>query len=78
MSEHTKSGSTDFLQVQRDGSEMYRFAQELDRVGDECGEYSRNLVRANGGDETEMSKWYDAKASILSEVAKAARKVTGL
>lgn len=78
MSEMTKSGTPDYQAMKRESSELYRFARELDRVGDECGEYSRNLVRANGGDETEMSKWFDAKASILSEVAKAARKATGL
>jgi hypothetical protein len=78
MSEHTRSGTHDYDAMRRQSSELYRFAVELNRVGDEVAEYSRNLVRANGGDETEQSEWYYSKASILHEVAKAAQKATGL
>jgi soluble cytochrome b562 len=55
---------------------MLEFAKELDRVSDELHTYSRNLVRASGGDDTDDSEYAYRKSSILAEVAKAARKAS--
>lgn len=78
MSEATKSGSPDLLAVRRAGNQLWRFAEELLHHAKDAEEYSRNLERANGGDETEMSKHESERASILLEIANAAIRATGL